>query len=107
MNNLATVSSIECDEGGFLIDPGKWNLAVANQLASMHGIYYLDAKQWALINTLRQYYFSCNHLPPLRRICHIHEMDNNCINTLFDNHGIEAWRIAGLPDPGEEAKSYM
>jgi len=107
MNNIATVSQVECDEGGFLVDPSKWNLSVAYQLAGMHGINNLDARQWALIHTLRQYYFSCNHLPPLRRICHIHDMQNNCMSTLFDNHGIEAWRIAGLPDPGEEAKSYM
>jgi len=29
-----------------------------------------------------------------------------CLEQLF--HGTrEAWRIAGLPDPGEEARAYM
>jgi hypothetical protein len=34
-------------------------------------------------------------------------MNNNCIDMVFDQHGIEAWRIAGLPDPGEEIKAYI
>jgi len=107
MNRQATPSLLDCDEEGFLRDSTTWNHSVARQLASMHGIDQLDERQWALITTLRQYYLSCNHLLQMRRICHIHEMENNCVSLMFDNHGIEAWRIAGLPNPGEEAKSYM
>jgi tRNA 2-thiouridine synthesizing protein E len=107
MTYPVTVSSLDCDDEGFLRDPTTWNVSVAEQLASLRGIDRLDGKQWALITSLRQYYFSYNHLPPPRRICQIHEMANNCISMLFDNHGIDAWRIAGLPDPGEEVKSYM
>ena len=108
MNSTIPFTSLDCDEEGFLKDPAVWNTMIARQLAELHGIDQLDHEQWMLVNTLRQYYFSCsNHLLPLRRICHIHKMANNCIGKLFDSHGIEAWRIAGLPNPGEEAKSYM
>ena len=107
MNHTLTIPALDCDEDGFLNDPTTWNLSIAEQLASLYGIDRLDGQQWALINTLRQYYFSYNHLPLLRRICHIHHLKNNCISTMFSNHGIAAWHIAGLPNPGEEAKSYM
>ncbi|HEY5603551.1 MAG TPA: TusE/DsrC/DsvC family sulfur relay protein [Gammaproteobacteria bacterium] len=107
MNHPVTFAALDCDDEGFLNDPSIWDLSIAEQLASMHGIDRLDATQWALITTLRHFYFSYNHLPPPRRICHAHDLANNCISMLFDNHGIEAWRIAGLPNPGEEVKSYM
>lgn len=96
-----------CDEEGFLVDSGLWDKSVAGKLALMQGIEHLDSQQWNFITTLRQYYFTFHKLPPFRRVCHINHLGNNCANVLFSNHGIEAWRIAGLPDPGEEAKSYM
>ena len=98
---------LDCDEEGFLNDSGYWNKSVANQLALMEGIDHLDSQQWKFITTLRQYYFTFHKLPQFRRVCHMHQLGNNCASKLFHNHGIEAWRIAGLPDPGEEAKSYM
>jgi hypothetical protein len=33
-------------------------------------------------------------------------MDKRCVDKLFRNQR-EAWRIAGLPDPGEEARTCM
>lgn len=30
----------------------------------------------------------------------------HCVKQLFGGP-LEAWRIAGLPDPGEEARAYM
>ena len=98
---------LDCDDEGFLIDSGLWNKAIANQLALMEGIDQLDTEQWKFITALRQYYFTFHKLPQFRRVCHMQQMGNNCANELFHNHSIEAWRIAGLPDPGEEAKSYM
>lgn len=98
---------IDCDDEGFLTDSGSWNKTVANQLAQLEGIEKLDKQQWEFITTLRQYYYTFHKLPQLRRVCHMQKLGNNCANELFHNHSVEAWRIAGLPDPGEEAKSYM
>lgn len=30
----------------------------------------------------------------------------NCVHRLFGGP-LEAWKVAGLPDPGEEARTYM
>ena len=98
---------LNCDEDGFLKDPDSWNITVARQLAQMEGIDELDSRQWEFIVSLRQYYFTFHKLPQIRRVCHMHQLDNNCASKLFNNHGIDAWRIAGLPNPGEEVKAYM
>ena len=102
-----TIATPDCDEEGFLTNPDLWNKSVARQLAEMEGIEQLNDRQWQFITTLRQYYFTFHTLPQIRRICHINHLGHNCGNQLFNNHAIDAWRIAGLPDPGEEAKSYM
>jgi TusE/DsrC/DsvC family sulfur relay protein len=107
MNNDSTKTELDCDEDGFLVDPSRWDHAIAEQLAGLHDFNQLDEIRWTLIDALRQYYLANQHLPMLRHICHTHDLGNNCMNVLFENHGIEAWRIAGLPNPGEEAKSYM
>jgi tRNA 2-thiouridine synthesizing protein E len=46
-------------------------------------------------------------LPVERTVCREIGMDPHCIETLFDKDLKCAWRIAGLPNPGEEAKVYM
>lgn len=107
MNAFKEISLLDCDEEGFLTDTECWNKTTARQLAQMEGIDELSHQQWHFITALRQYYFTFHTLPQLRRVCHMQELGNNCVSELFHNHGIEAWRIAGLPDPGEEAKSYM
>ena len=105
---LATGNSLlDCDDEGFLTDSGMWNKSIANQLAQMEGIERLDKQQWLFVTTLRQYYYTFHTIPQLRRVCHMQQLGSNCVSELFNNHGIEAWRIAGLPDPGEEVKSYL
>lgn len=101
------VPLLDCNDEGFLNDADYWNKTVANQLAQMEGIDRLTNEQWEFVSTLRQYYFTFHKLPQFRRVCHMNKMGNNCASTLFNNHGVDAWRIAGLPDPGEEAKAYM
>lgn len=98
---------LDCDEEGFLTDSEAWNKTIAKKLAQLDGIDQLNSQQWEFITILRQYYFTFHKLPQMRRVCHMQQMDNNCASQLFNNRGIDAWRIAGLPDPGEEAKSYM
>lgn len=98
---------LNCDEEGFLTDCEIWNKSIAKELAQLEGIDSLNNQQWKFVTTLRQYYFTFHKLPQMRRVCHIQHLGNNCANELFNNRGINAWRIAGLPDPGEEAKSYL
>lgn len=93
------------DEDGFLIDPGGWNEELARSLAVEEGVGGLSEQHWAIIRFLRDHYRN-GGLPAVSHVCHVNHFDNNCIPDLFMSVK-SAWRIAGLPNPGEEAKAYM
>lgn len=94
------------DGDGFLGDPAAWNEGLAEQIARADGIGALSDGHWLVINTLRQHYFQCGALTPVRHVCHTNRLERRCVEGLFRGMR-EAWRVAGLPNPGEEAKSYM
>ncbi len=94
------------DEYGLLLDPMDWSHELASQLAQEEGINELTPEHWRFINTLRAYYYEFQVPPPASKICHDMAMTSWCGHDLFHSC-LAAWRIAGLPDPGEEAKSYM
>ncbi len=106
MKTPANTTQLDFDEEDFLYNYRVWDSAVAIQLARLHNIA-LDEQQWTIIYALRNHYLSYGTIPLQRHICQINKMNNNCIDMIFDQHGIEAWRIAGLPDPGEEIKAYL
>ncbi|UCE89320.1 MAG: TusE/DsrC/DsvC family sulfur relay protein [Pseudomonadota bacterium] len=95
------------DEDGFLTDPANWDETTAQWIATHDGVGELTESQWAVIRSLRAHYLRFGALPLFRRICHIQHMDPHCVDSLFNHDGKEAWRIAGLPNPGEEGKAYM
>ncbi|MEJ2179708.1 MAG: TusE/DsrC/DsvC family sulfur relay protein [Gammaproteobacteria bacterium] len=98
---------IKFDEDGFLRDPSVWSESVAQFIAATDGVGELTPEQWSVIWALREEFFK-HHSPPVPRfVCHINHMQKNCVSVLFDNDRREAWRIAGLPNPGEEAKAYL
>lgn len=94
------------DEFGLLTDPLDWTPELAQALAAEEGVNELDDRHWAFINALREYYGKFRVPPPTSRICHELNMHHGCGHELFPSC-LSAWRIAGLPDPGEEAKSYL
>ncbi len=99
--------SPELDEDGFLVNPESWNREIAESLARADGIPQLTDAHWNLLQILREFYFTHGYAPMERHICFMHHLDKYCLETLFNNQYREAWRIAGLPNPGEEYKSYM
>jgi tRNA 2-thiouridine synthesizing protein E len=42
----------------------------------------------------------------MRQICREAGLSEHCVSELFIDPRL-AWRIAGLPNPGEEAKVYL
>ncbi|MBS4097706.1 MAG: TusE/DsrC/DsvC family sulfur relay protein [Sulfuricella sp.] len=94
------------DADGFLDDPTAWSRELAQQLATEDGIGPLGDAHWAVIDELRAHYLDYGALPPGSHVCRVNRLDTQCVPGLFANMR-EAWRIAGLPNPGEEAKSYM
>jgi tRNA 2-thiouridine synthesizing protein E len=95
------------DTEGFLRDPEMWNYDFAQIIAQNDGLPELTRDHWVVIHALRQHYHHFGAAPPaFSHICHEYHLGRHCIKELFSTER-EAWRIAGLPDPGEEAKSYM
>lgn len=95
-----------CDADGFLLDSQTWSRDLAETLASLDGIGPLQPGHWAVIYYLREHFESYGALPPIAQACRAIGMDRDAVRQLFGGCH-EAWRIAGLPHPGEEAVSYM
>src|SRR5512138_93718 len=96
---------VEYDQDGFLLNPAIWDEELALDIASEEGIEDLSADHWAVIHFLRDHYVN-GGLPAVSHVCHINRLDDLCLPDMF--HSVKsAWRIAGLPNPGEEAKAYM
>lgn len=97
---------IDVDENGLLKDPRAWNEAVAQELARRNGIEALTTDHWEIIRTLRDYYAKYGAAPSMHQVCQSHDKDRFWVHDLFHTC-LNAWRVAGLPDPGEEAKTYL
>jgi dissimilatory sulfite reductase related protein len=94
------------DEDGFLVDLGQWNEALAQRIAQREGIVRLDEPHWRLIRHVRERFLALGGLPSLRRVCRATGLSRDEVHDLFGGC-LPVWRIAGLPNPGEEAKTYM
>lgn len=88
------------------VEPRLWNEELASRIAEEDGVGELTPEHWKIINTLREHFIQYGALPPMRAACDLNQMAPHCVDQLFHSPQ-EAWRIAGLPDPGEEAKSYL
>lgn len=89
-----------------MLDMDHWDEATARWIAALDGLGELDERQMALAHLLRQHYLRLGAPPALAHICRQSGLAGDCLNQLFPS-AREAWRIAGLPDPGEEAKAYL
>ena len=93
------------DENGYLLDPSDWSRAFTEHRARSAGIR-LTEKHWTLIQLIRHKYLTLGALPPMRSICKAVGFDKHELKADFGSC-LMLWKIAGLPDPGEEAKAYM
>jgi len=94
------------DDYGLLVNPDDWNEAVAIIIANRNGIEKLTANHWKIIHALREHYARFGVAPTMHNICRAYGHKSNWAHDLFHTC-LNAWRVAGLPDPGEEAKSYL
>ncbi|NWG38398.1 MAG: TusE/DsrC/DsvC family sulfur relay protein [Hydrogenophilaceae bacterium] len=94
------------DSTGFLTDSSQWNEEIAKAIAKIDGIGPLSVTHWQIIQHLRHSWINCHSIPAVSHTCHLVGMGPHCLDELF-NGPREAWRVAGLPDPGEEARAYM
>ncbi len=101
-----TPRTLQLDQEGFLIDPGLWTRETARILADVDGIGTLGPDHWAIIYYLREHYEAYRSIPPMSQACRSQHLEKHAVRRLFGGCR-EAWRISGLPDPGEEARAYM
>ena len=94
------------DEDGFLVDQSLWTRETARILAELHGVAALTPPHWRLITYIRDYHAQFGAVPLMRRVCRSQNLDRDSVKDLFGNC-LNVWKIAGLPNPGEEAKAYM
>lgn len=93
------------DADGYLCDPAAWNRDYARAKAGELGIT-LDERHWQLIYLIRDKYLRLGALPPMRSVCKAVGFEKHELKHAFGSC-LALWKLAGLPDPGEEAKTYM
>ncbi len=94
------------DSAGFIMDSTDWSREMASRIAKEEGLYPLTMNHWCTINYARKHFLKFEHLPLLRRMCRDIGLNKSEVKALFGSCRT-MWRIAGLPNPGEEAISYM
>lgn len=94
------------DRDGFLEHGERWTPALAEEIAEADGVGPLGAAHWQVIRLVRERYTALGALPVMRLVCRAAGIEPGRAHHLFPNCR-SLWRIAGLPDPGEEAKAYM
>lgn len=94
------------DEDGLLIDPENWNPSLAQDVATQFGIARLSKDHWRVIHAIRSYFGKYGVAPAMGYVCYAQDQNKMCVHDLFGTC-LNAWRVSGLPNPGEEAKSYL
>jgi len=96
----------ELDDDGLLKDPSQWNETVAQEIAALLQVGPLTDQHWEVVHSLREYYGKYGVAPAMIQVCRQHGRDRHWVHDLFHSC-LNAWRVAGLPNPGEEAKTYL
>ena len=94
------------DEDGLVRDFASWSESLAESLAQAEGVGPLTEAHWKLIRAMREHYARRGVAPVMHRVCQQAGIERQQVNDLF-GYCLVAWRVAGLPNPGEEAKSYL
>ncbi len=94
------------DGYGFLKPGVAWNPDKAQAIASLLGLTDLTDQHLAVARKLRAHYFAHRTILPPNLLCEELELNEACLDDLFDGP-LHAWKIAGLPNPGEEARVYL
>ena len=99
--------SVEVDQDGYLVDMGSWNESVATALANNVGMKKLTEDHLEVVRFLRNYYIRFDSFPVLRMVCTNLDKPASCLTRPFQMDPLKAWKIAGLPQPGDEVISYL
>lgn len=106
MPSATTIPSELFDEDGLVRDFTSWSESLAETLARDEGIGRLTEAHWKIIHAMREHYARLGVAPVMHRVCQAAGIERQQVNELF-GYCLVAWRVAGLPNPGEEAKAYL
>ncbi|MGA2192691.1 MAG: TusE/DsrC/DsvC family sulfur relay protein [Nitrospirota bacterium] len=98
---------VQLDRNGYLKNTGAWSESIAVAIAKKEGIKKLNEDQMEVIKFLRNYYIRFSSFPLLRMVCTNLDKPASCMTQPFKMDPLKAWKIAGLPQPGEEAIAYL
>jgi TusE/DsrC/DsvC family sulfur relay protein len=97
---------INVDDEGYLVNFDDWDEGAARALAAREGIDELTEDRIAILKFIREYYKTYNFFPILNAVCKRVSEPKNCVQEKFMN-ALVAWKIAGLPRPGEPIISLL
>lgn len=83
-----------------------WDETRAAALAREHGVGELGEAHWRVLHALRSLFQEYGAAPSIVQLRDRAGLDAQAIDQLFGNPYV-AWRVAGLPHPGEEAETYL
>jgi tRNA 2-thiouridine synthesizing protein E len=106
MHATSIAPAVVFDEDGLVLDPLSWNEDVAQSIAYQDGIGPLTENHWKIIRSLRDYYAEFGVAPAMSQVCRAQDMPRHAVHDLFRSC-LGAWRISGLPNPGQEATAYL
>jgi TusE/DsrC/DsvC family sulfur relay protein len=94
-------------QSGFLINSEIWDEEIGAHIARREGLLEMTPTHWQIIRYLREYYAKFDFVPPLSRACKVSgERWKSCLSCFFQSDPLKAVKIAGLPEPGGEVKTY-
>jgi len=93
------------DEDGFILEPNLWTEIFAENTATELHIKQLTPAHWQIIKLVRERHQAFGSILPMRLVCRKKEL-RGVVKGLFGGCK-NLWRVAGLPNPGEEARTYM
>lgn len=99
-------ASVLFDEDGYLLNQDLWSEQLGADIAAEEGVEPLTDNHWLVLHHIRDKYDRIGAFPSMRRVCRETALSKTQIYNLFGGC-LVIWRIAGLPNPGEEAKAYL
>ena len=92
---------ITLDDDGYLLYYEDWNETIAGALAEIEGVGELTKDKMDILIFMRQYFKEHKFFPIVRYVCKNVGQPRECVTDKFIEPVI-AWKIAGLPNPGDE-----
>lgn len=90
---------LEVNDDGFMLEPHRWNDAVAAALAATEGVEELTAKHWKVVRYIRAHYIEFDVPPLIRKLCKQTGVQLKEIYELFPGGPAKgACKVAGLPN---------